>query len=51
MAIVSLKLPSGWNAIEQSVERLKSSSNLKRFEIKDSNVALYFDEVGFLFLI
>jgi len=49
MAMVSLKLPTGWNAIEESVERLKRSASLKRFEIKDCNVALYFDEVGFFF--
>ncbi len=47
MAIISLKLPSGWNAIEESVEKLKSSANLKRFEAKDSNLALYFDQVIF----
>ena len=46
MSIVSIKLPSGWIAIEESIELLKEMVDLKRFEITNENrIFLYFDQV------
>lgn len=46
MSIISVKLPSGWKAIEETIEFLKISVELRRFEISNENrVFLYFDEV------
>lgn len=46
MSIISVKLPSGWTVIEETIEILKRSVELRRFEISNENrVFLYFDEV------
>ncbi len=46
MSIVSIKLPTGWTAIEESIELLKEMVDLKRFEISNENrIFLYFDQV------
>lgn len=45
MAMVNIKLPSGWVPIEESIEKLKSSVDLKRFEINENLIVLYFNEV------
>ena len=45
MAIVNFRLPSGWIPIEQSLEELKNfATQLKRYEINENKVSLYFDE-------
>ena len=46
MSIVSIKLPSGWIPIEESIESLKEMVDLKRYEISNENrIFLYFNEV------
>lgn len=45
MALVSVKLPSGWVPIEESIDKLKSTVELKRYEINENIVVLYFDQV------
>ena len=46
MAIVNIRLPSGWIPIEESIEKLKyMDAQLKRYEINENKVSLYFDEV------
>lgn len=46
MTIISVKLPSGWAVIEETVEKLKHTIDLRRFEIVNENrLFLYFDEV------
>jgi hypothetical protein len=49
MAIVSLRLPTGWIADEASIETLRSLVNLRRHELNENKVNLYFDEVKNLF--
>ena len=48
MALVNIKLPSGWAAIEESVEKLKESVGVKLFEINENVIVLYFDEVNLI---
>lgn len=50
MALVSVKLPSGWTPIEESIDKLKSTAELKRYEINENIVVLYFDQVRELFV-
>jgi len=45
MALVNIKLPSGWASIEESVEKLKESVGVKLFEINENVIVLYFDEI------
>jgi len=46
MSIVSIKLPSGWTPIEESIESLKEMVDLKRYEISNENrIFLYFNEI------
>lgn len=47
MAIVNLRLPSGWIPVEDSIKKLidDTSVNLKRHEINENRVILYFEEV------
>ena len=45
MAIVALKLPTGWTADVNSIESLKQQVDLRRHEINENKVNLYFDEV------
>jgi hypothetical protein len=45
MAMVSVKLPSGWVPVEESIERLKSTAELKRYELAENVAVLYFDQV------
>jgi hypothetical protein len=49
MAIVNLRLPSGWTPVESSIPDLQNDLNvkLKRHEINENKVVLYFDEVNF----
>lgn len=47
MVIIGLRLPSGWQAVESSVKKLEQSQNLRRFEINENRLSLYFDEVFF----
>lgn len=52
MAIVSLRLPSGWIPIEDTIENLVKDEklNLKRHEINENKISLYFDEVLIIFV-
>ncbi len=45
MALINIKLPTGWTAIEESLINLKTTVDLKRYEINDIQIVLYFDEV------
>ena len=45
MAIVALRLPTGWGADEASIEKLRNQVDLKRYEINENKVHLYFDEL------
>ena len=52
MAIVNFRLPSGWKPIEESIEILKyMDTQLKRYEINENRVSLYFDEVIVLIML
>ena len=46
MALVSIKLPSGWKALEEKIEVLKRSIDLKRYEVNENIIVLYFDEIN-----
>lgn len=48
MAIVALRLPTGWEAVEHTVESLKEKVDLRRHEINENRVHLYFDQVKIL---
>jgi hypothetical protein len=50
MAIISIRLPTGWMPLEDSVENLKQTVDLKRYEINENKLNLYFDEVIFSFI-
>jgi hypothetical protein len=47
MSIISIKLPSGWLPIEESLEKLKLDEQLeiKRYETNENRIFLYFDKV------
>ena len=45
MVIVALRLPTGWEVVEETIESLKKSDDLKRDEINENKVDLYFDQV------
>ena len=46
MIITSVKLPSGWTSLEETIELLKTKVELKRYEISNENrLFLYFDQV------
>ena len=45
MAIVALRLPTGWTADVDSIEKLRDQVNLMRHGINENNVHLYFNEV------
>lgn len=45
MAIVAVRLPSGWEADESSIQKLTNKVDLKRFEIDENKISLYFDQV------
>jgi hypothetical protein len=52
MAIVNIRLPSGWIPIEESIEKLKyMDAQLKRYEINENKVSFYFDEVIILIIL
>jgi hypothetical protein len=51
MAIVSLRLPTGWIADEGSIESLRNLVDLRRHELDENKVNLYFDEVILLNLL
>ena len=46
MALISIKLPSGWIPIEETIQILKKTFDLKRFELKENLIVLYFDQVS-----
>ena len=48
MALISIKLPSGWLPIEKTIQILKKTIDLKRFELKENIIVLYFDQVNSL---
>ncbi|RNA09103.1 alpha-2-macroglobulin 1 [Brachionus plicatilis] len=45
MVIIGVRLPSGWEAVESSVIMLKTSNDLRRYELKENKLSLYFDEL------
>ena len=47
MAVIAVKMISGWIPIKESVEKLKNSAQLglKRFEIEKNSIQFYFDEL------
>lgn len=51
MAIIHFRLPSGWVPIEESIINLRQDANakLKRHEINENKISLYFDEVRLFF--
>lgn len=46
MAIISIRLPSGWEPVESSIQSLTDSQDLKRFELNENKINLYFDQVN-----
>ena len=48
MAIVAIRLPTGWQAHEPTVQALRTeeSVRLKRYELNENKMSLYFDEVS-----
>ena len=53
MAIVHFRLPSGWVPLEETIANLAddSSAKLKRHELNENKLSLYFEEVRILFFI
>ena len=52
MIITSVKLPSGWASLEETIELLKTKVELKRYEISNENrLFLYFDQVFWIIII
>ncbi len=52
MIITSVKLPSGWTSLEETIELLKTKVELKRYEISNENrLFLYFDQVFWIIII
>lgn len=45
MAIVAIRLPSGWEADQDSIQKLTQTVDLKRFEVVENKISLYFDQV------
>lgn len=45
MAIVYLRLPTGWEPVHESILVLQNTKELKRFEIAENKINLYFNEV------
>ncbi|CAF0775839.1 unnamed protein product [Brachionus calyciflorus] len=45
MVIVGLRLPTGWEPVEESVKVLEDTHDLRRFELKENKLSLYFDEL------
>ena len=47
MAVIAVKMISGWIPVKDSVEKLKNSAQLglKRFEIEKNSIQFYFDEL------
>jgi hypothetical protein len=47
MAIVSVRLPTGWKPNEESLTKLTNNLDimLKRYELNENTVNFYFDEV------
>jgi hypothetical protein len=47
MAIVQMRLPTGWKPNEDSIQRLMNAPEvlLKRYELAENTVSFYFDEV------
>jgi hypothetical protein len=52
MAIISVRLPTGWIPIEESIQNSPNRNSLSRFDINDGEgrVYLYFDKVSRLFV-
>lgn len=46
MIIAFIRLPTGWEAVEQSVQSLEQKPiELRRYELKENRVSLYFDSL------
>ncbi len=45
MVLVSVRLPSGWSFIDETIDILKETVDLKRYEINENKIFFYFDEV------
>jgi hypothetical protein len=45
MVIVSIRLQSGWVPIEESIAQLVGNAELKRHELNENKIFLYFDQV------
>ncbi len=45
MVIVSIRLQSGWVPIEESLIQLVGNIELKRHELNENKIFLYFDKV------
>lgn len=50
MVIIGLRLPSGWHGVEDSIKKLENSHDLRRYELNENKLSLYFDEVIFLII-
>jgi hypothetical protein len=49
MVIISIRLQSGWVPIEESITQLIGNTELKRHELNENKIFLYFDKVFFLY--
>ena len=47
MVIIGLRLPSGWQGVEDTIKKLENSHDLRRYELNENKLNLYFDEVIF----
>ena len=52
MAIIHFRLPSGWLPAEDTIANLIDDSNakLKRHEINENKISLYFEEVRLIYI-
>ena len=45
MVIVSLRLPSGWEAIESDLETIQNTGQIQRYELNQGKLSIYLDHV------
>lgn len=45
MVIINIRLPTGYEANEETINSLIKSHDLRRFELNQNKINLYFDEV------
>ena len=50
MVIVNLRLPSGWEAVEDDLESMLNRGEIQRYELNEGRVFIYLDHVSLIIL-